>query len=76
MNSEIINIDDVPPSHKDGRKIGDLSVPNTMTMHCCGSKALHKIKGAENFGMMDAFDWFESPTQRPKGCRDRGRVKQ
>ena len=53
MNSEIINVDDVPPSHKDRRKM----------MHHRGSKALHEIKGAENFGTMDAFDWFENPTQ-------------
>ena len=71
MNNEMINIDDMPPSHKDGRKIRDLSVPNTMTTCYHGSKTLHEIRGTENFEIMDMFEWFENPTQRLQGKIDR-----
>ena len=56
MNNGIIVIDGVTKSHKDGRRIGDVLVQNTMTTHCHGSKALHETRGRENFEIEEMLD--------------------
>ena len=56
MNDRIIVIDGVTQSHKDGRRIRDVSIQNTMTICYRGSKALHEMRGRENFEMEEMLD--------------------
>ena len=57
VNNGIIVIDGGMQTHKDGRRIGDpVVVQNTMTTHHCGSRALHKMRGRENFKTEEMLD--------------------
>ena len=68
MNNGIIVIDGVTQSHKDGSRIGNVSVQDTMTMCYRGSKALHKMRGRENFKIKCMLDAHGNsvPTEKIK----------
>ena len=70
MNNRIIVIDEMTQSHKDGRMIGNILVENMMTMCYRGSKALHEMRGRENFEIKCVLDAYgnSAPTGKSRQC--------
>ena len=56
MNNGIMMKDNLPESHKNGRRTGNPMINETMTTHCRGSRASHETRGRNNFGIMNMMD--------------------
>ena len=56
MNDKIINVKNVPDSHKEGRRTQSAMKENTMTTHCRGMGVTHEINGRENFRIIHVVD--------------------
>ena len=56
MENRIINVEDLPESHKTGRRIGNVMMNETMTMCYRGLKASHEIRGRNNFKIECVMD--------------------
>ena len=65
MNNGIMVMDNPLESHEDGRRIGDESIEETVMMCRCGSRALHEMRGSDNFGIIDVLD--KCGDSRPQG---------
>ena len=49
VENRIVNVEDLPESHKAGRRIGNVMTNEMMMMHYCGLKAPHEIREKRNF---------------------------
>ena len=56
MNNRIIDVKNIPDSHKEGRRIQSRSKINEMTMHHRGTGVTHEINGRDNFGIIHMLD--------------------
>ena len=56
VENRIVNVEDLPASHMEGRRMRKAMTNETMTAHHCGSKALHEIRGRNNFEIMCVMD--------------------
>ena len=56
MNNRIIDVKNIPDSHKEGRRIQSRSKIDVMTTHHRGTGALCGINGRENFGIIHMVD--------------------
>ena len=56
MENRIVNVEDIPASCKEGRRIRNVMINEMMTTHCHGSKAPHRIKGRNDFEIVHMMD--------------------
>ena len=58
-------MDSPPESCENGRRIGNVNINETVTMHHRGSRVLHEMRGRNNFGIINVMD--EHGNSRPEG---------
>ena len=56
MNNKIIDMKNIPDSHKEERRMQSMTKVDTMMMHYRGTGVTHKINGRDNFGIVHVLD--------------------
>ena len=56
MNNKIINVKDIPESHKEGRRTSTTTKQDAMTTHYRGTGVIHEMNGRDNFRIVHVSD--------------------